>query len=287
MRIPRSLAVIGIAVACLSIALQAKATEPGCPAGSLGKKYPSLVGKTIRIAQDGETPPFSFRDPANFENLIGFDADFARAAFACIGAQIEFKTGAWSGMLPSVIAGQADLMWDSLYYTPARAQQVDFVSYLLAATGAMVRKGNPKGIHALDDVCGVSAEAGLGTVEEASFRKVSEKCVASGKPPVEILTYQDMPSGSRMLQTGRAEVMLTDSGAVGQMVATNPNGFERAFTIKTDFKVAVGISKKQPELRDAVFEAIKLMQADGTQEALLKKYHIDLELLIPTEVLTK
>ena len=208
-------------------------------------------------------------------------------AFACIGAKIEFKTGKWSGMLPSVIAGQADLMWDTLYYTPARAQQVDFVTVLLAATGGMVRKGNPKNIHGLDDICGLRAEAGLGTVEEARFRQVSAACVAGGKQAVEVLTYQDQPSGMRMLQTDRADVMMTDSGSVGQAVAMTPNDFERAFTIKTDFKVGPAFSKTNPALRDAVFEAIKLLQADGTQEALLEKYHIDTRLQLPAEMFTQ
>jgi len=64
-------------------------------------------------------------------------------------------------------------MWNNLYYTPARAQQVDFVTYLLAATGGMVRKAirstsTPWPIRA------ASARRGLGTVEEASLRDTSE-----------------------------------------------------------------------------------------------------------------
>jgi polar amino acid transport system substrate-binding protein len=268
-------------------AAQACAADKGCEPGFLSAKYPSLAGRTVRIAQDGQSPPYTFRDPADFEHLIGLDADLSRAVLACIGAKVAFKTGAWSGMLPSVIAGQAELMWDNLYYTPQRAQQVDFVTVTLAATGGMVRKGNPKNVHALDDICGLRAEAGLGTVEEARFRQVGEKCVADGKKPVEVITYQDKPSGMRMLQTDRADILMTDSGWVGQAVASNPDDFERAFTIKTDFKVGPGISKSEPALRDAIFEAVKLLQADGTQAALMAKYHIDPGLQLPAELFTR
>jgi polar amino acid transport system substrate-binding protein len=273
--------------AVLLTGFRAFAADKGCEPGFLSAKYPSLAGKTIRVAQDGESPPYSYRDPADFEHLIGLDADFARTVFACIGAKIEFRTGKWSGMLPSVIAGQADVMWDNLYYTPARAQQVDFVTVLLAATGGMVRKGNPKHIHSLDDICGLRAEAGLGTVEEAKFRQIGEKCVADGKPAVEVVTYQDKPSGMRMLQTDRADVLMSDSGGIGQAIAMQPNDFERAFTIKTDFKVGPGFSKTQSVLRDAVFEAIKLLQADGTQARLMEKYHVDPSLQLPAEMFTQ
>lgn len=280
MRVAVVVAVIGAAVLTSTAPAFAQAK---CEPNAVAKKYPSLVGKTIRVAQDGQSPPYSFRPQTNLEDLIGLDADLVRATFACLGLPVEFKTGQWSGMLPSVIAGQADLMWNNLYYTPARAQQVDFVTYLLAATGGMVRKDNPKHIHALADTCGVRAAAGLGTVEEASLRDTSEKCVAAGKQPIQIFTYQDKPSGARLLQNDRVDLMMTDSGVVGQLVSLNPNDFERAFTIKTDFKIGPGINKSMPDLVQAVADTVKLLQANGTMQDLLKKYGFDLSLMLPVE----
>jgi polar amino acid transport system substrate-binding protein len=258
-----------------------------CEPGAVAKKYPALAGKTIIVAQAGEGAPFSFRDPKNFEALLGFDADIVRAAVACIGVKMDFKIGAWSGLLPATIAGQADVMWNNLYYTPVRAKQVDFVTHLIAATTGMVRKGNPRNIHSLDDVCGVRAAAGLGTVEEASFRQVSEKCVAAGKPPVEITTYPDRPSGVRMLQNDRIDVMMSDAGALGYIIAASPNEFERAYSILTNYKVGPGIRKDLPELRQAIFDALTILQQDGTQKELMLKYNMDPELARPVELHTE
>jgi len=162
-----------------------------CEPAALAAKYPSLAGKTIKVAQDPQGPPYAFRGPEDFDKRVGLDAELVRASFGCIGVPFEFKTGSWSGLLPSVIAGQADLMWSNLYYTSQRAEQVDFLTFLLAATRGIVRKGNPKNIHSLDDACGVRAAAGLGTVEYAMFSGLSDKCVAAGKPPLEIVTYPD------------------------------------------------------------------------------------------------
>jgi polar amino acid transport system substrate-binding protein len=282
----RSLVIAALTLSAFAVT-HALAAETKCEPGAVAKKYPSLAGKTIRVAQDGESAPYSFRDPEDFNNLIGLDADLVRAAFGCIGVPFEFKPGKWSGLLPAVIAGQADMMWNNLYYTPPRAQQVDFVTYLLAATGGLVGKGNPKHIHGLDDLCGLRAEAGLGTVEEASLRQVSDKCVAAGKGAVEILTYQDKPSGARLLQNDRTDMMMTDSGVVGQLVSLSPDVYERGFTIKTDFKIGPGISKNLPELRQAVFDAMRILQADGTQQKLMAKYSFDPGLQLPVELLTK
>ncbi len=107
-----SIFITGLALILL-VAGQALAAEGKCEPQALAAKYPTLVGKTIRVAQSGEGAPFTFRDPEEFDKLIGLDADLVRATFACIGVPFEFKTGGWSGLLPSVIAGQSDLMWSN------------------------------------------------------------------------------------------------------------------------------------------------------------------------------
>ena len=172
-----------------------------------------------------------------------------------LGVPFEFKTGAWSGLLPSVIAGQSDVMWSNLYYTPTRAEQVDFVTDRLAATRGLVHKGNPKNIHALEDTCGTRAAAGLGTVEEAMFRKVSDQCVAAGKQPLQVVTYPDRPSGLRMVQNDRADVMMGDAGSLAFFIKQYPDELESGYMILTDYNVGPGISKSMPELRQAIFDA--------------------------------
>jgi polar amino acid transport system substrate-binding protein len=276
------------ATALIAMCAVSEASAAGnCEPAALAQKYPSLAGKAIRVAQDPQGPPYAFRDPEDFDHLIGLDAEIVRAAFSCIGAPFEFKTGSWSGLLPSVIAGQADVMWSNLYYTPARAEKVDFVTYLLAATRGIVRKGNPKNIHSLDDACGVRAAAGLGTVEEAMFRGISDKCVAAGKPALEIVTYPDRPTGIRMLLNDRADLLMGDAGGNAYTITLYPNDLESAYVIPTDYKVGPGISKSMPELRQAIFDAMQILQAGGTQTELMVKYGVDPELQRPVEMHTQ
>jgi polar amino acid transport system substrate-binding protein len=281
-----SIFIAGLALTVL-VGGQASAAEGKCEPEAVATKYPTLAGKTIRVAQSGEGAPFTFRDPEEFDKLIGLDADLVRATFGCIGVKFEFKTGGLSGLLPAVIAGQADLMWSNLYYTPARAEQVDFVTYLLAATGGMVKKGNPKNIHSLDDACGVRAAAGLGTVEEAMFRSVSDKCVATGKPAIELVTYADRPSGIRMVQNDRADLLMGDLGSMDYTIAQLPNELERGYMMLTDYKVGPGIAKNMPELRQAVFDSLQIIQAEGTMKKLMVKYNVDPTLQRPVEMWSK
>lgn len=266
---------------------EARAQAAKCEPDKLATKYPSLKGKTIKFGTDAESPPYSFRDPKDFNNIIGIDVDMGRAAFKCIGAPMEISTGAWSGLLPSVIAGQTDLMWDDLYYTAERAKQVDYVVYMIAGTGGLVRKGNPKHITSLANVCGLSGTAGLGTVEEAALRDQSKKCVAEGKKEINILTYPDIPSGTRLIQNDRADVMLTDLALVDQLAHDNPTLYERGIKIVSDFNIGIAVKKGNNDLVNAIFDAMRALQADGTQKAVFTKYNVDTSLIIPIALRTK
>jgi len=270
-----------------ALASVAAAADSKCEPDKLATKYPGLVGKTIKIGTDGETPPYSMRDPKDFNHLIGLDTELAEATFKCIGVPIEFKFGAWSGQIPAVANGQTDAMWDTLYYTPERAKQIDFVIYLRAATGGMVQKGNPKHIMSLADICGVRATAGLGTVEEARFRQLSDKCVKDGKKPVEIVTFPDIPAGARLVMNDRADLLLINLGLVDQFVADNPDKLERSFMIVTDWKVGVGFGKGNKELEQAVADGLSAIRADGTEKKIYDKYHFEYSLAMPIETLTQ
>ncbi len=268
-------------------AIQSGPARADCDKAALAARHPGLVGRTVRLAQDGESPPYTFRDPNDFATIRGLDHDLATTAFACLGMNTEIKIGKWSGLLPAVIAGQADVMWNNLYYTPVRAQQVDFVTYLLASTGALVKSGNPKHFASLADTCGAKAVAGLGTVEETLLRKTSEDCAAAGKPRLDIATYPDKPSGMRLVQTGRADLMLSDGGFVGGVAKTNGAEFAQAFLIRTDFKVGPGISRTVTGLQPALLDALRQLQADGTIKRLMIEYGVDSSLMLPVEGFTK
>jgi polar amino acid transport system substrate-binding protein len=275
------------AIGLMMVAAIGAAHAATCEPDKVATKYPSLAGKTIKVGQDGESPPYSFRDPKDFSHLIGLDADLARATFACAGLKIEFMTGGWSGLLPAVIAGQADVMWDTLYYTPERAKQADFVTYLTAATGGLVAKGNPKAIKSLDDICGMRATAGLGTVEEVAFRDLSKKCVAAGKKEVSIVTYPDMPGGTRLIQNDRADVMMTYLGMVNSFIKTSPAMFDKGFTIVTDYKIAVGYTKSNKDLGQAILDGLSVLRENGTEKEIFDKYGVDYSLSRVSEILTK
>jgi polar amino acid transport system substrate-binding protein len=275
---------ISVFVGVVWLGGQASAADPACEPEKLAQKYPSLVGKTVKIGADPQTPPYVMRDAKDFNKTVGFDADLARAVLDCAGVKHEFFLGGWSGLLPATAGGQVDVFWDNLYYTPERAKQVDYVLYMQAGTGALTQAGNPKKIGSLADICGATAAVGLGTVEEAVIKKQGEACKAAGKADVTLMTYPDIASGTRLIQTGRADIMLTDLALVEAFAVDNPTVYARAFKILSGMTIGAAVKNGNADLLKAIADGMQIMQKDGTQKKLFEKYKIDPEMVVKAEV---
>lgn len=260
---------------------------PGCEPGAMATKYPSLAGKTVKIGADPQTPPYAMRDATDFNKVTGSDIDLAAAVLDCVGVKHEMFLGGWSGLMPATAGGQIDIFWDNLYYTPERAKQLDYVMYMQAATGAMTQAGNPKQISNLETSCGTTYAVGLGTVEEVAAKKQDETCKSSGKPGITVLTYPDMASGIRLIQSGRADIMMSDLALVNSLVDENPKLYALAYKIMSGFNVGAAVKKGNVDLLHAIYDGLQAVQANGTHKAILAKYKIDQDLMLAAAIKTE
>lgn len=258
-----------------------------CQPENRAKDYPSLVSKTIKIGADPETQPYVYRDPKDFNKVIGIDADLARAVLECVGLRYSFVLGGWSGLLPAAMAGQIDVMWDDLYYTPVRAKKLDYVIYMQAADAGLVEAGNPKHISSLGDVCGLTGASLLGTVEEEMLRSQDKKCQASGKSGIRILTAANNAALTRLLEHGRTDIILNDIGLNSWLAAHNPDKYKLAFKVVTGYNLGAGVAKDDGQLARAIESGLRIVQANGTQKAIMQRYNVDPSLETPAKLLTK
>ena len=225
------------------------------------------------------------RTESDFNKVVGIDADLARAVFDCHGIKYEFFLGGWSGLLPAVISGQIDVMWNNLYYTAERAKKADYVVYMQAGTGAMAKAGNPSGAAAIDELCGLTVGVGLGTVEEAAVRNETEKCVSSGKSEIKIMTFPDVATGARLIDSGRADIILWDLGFVDSRVKDAPDKYSRAFLILSGFQIGAGVANGNEELLQAIYSGLSEIQKTGKQAEIFAAYQVDNALSLDAEVL--
>ncbi len=272
------------AVAVSALVFAGSAAAQSCEPNKVAEKYPGIAGRTIKIGVDPQTPPYVMRDAANFENLVGIDADLAHAVLECAGVKHEFVAGAWAGLLPAVMGGQIDVLWDNLYYNPDRGKKLDFVIYMQAGTGAMTQVGNPRNINSKDEMCGATVGVTLGGYEEGLVKEADAACTAAGKPGIPLMSFQDVAAGIRLIDNKRADIMMWDAGLIDTLVADNPTKYARAFMTLSGIQIGPAVRKDDPDLLKAILEGLQVMQADNQQAEIFKKYNVDPASQVPAVV---
>jgi polar amino acid transport system substrate-binding protein len=276
--------IIGITVVAVLLARSgggipaagAAGKHPGCEPDKVATKYPAIAGKTMRVGIAPSTPPGRYRDPKNPDKIIGYDPDLIEEVMGCIGVKYEFVATEFSGLIQGIQAGQMDVVWSNLFYTPERAKVVDFALYQRTGDAIMVRKGNPKNVKSMMDLCGLRASGSLGSVELAALEDGSGKCVAAQKAPINVSTYPNVPAVIRSLENDRVDAVCMERVSLDQQVRDRPSDFQRAFILEgVEFKIGAAVINGNDKVLQPIFDAIKAIQADGTHRKILEKHGID------------
>lgn len=253
----------------------------GCDSAKLIAAYPGVAKKNYRANITGDVKPYGYRDPGDLEKVTGISADLARAALACLGSTVEFAVSPFSGAMPALQAGQVDMIWTPLYYTPERAKVVDILLWQKGASGLVVAKGNPQRIKQMSDLCGKHAAALTGSTELPALNAASDACKAAGKEAIDVVVAQDKASALRQVQNGRLDAY----SGIGVPLAYDDTLFEMPYLFPTATRMGVGLRKDSGQLGEALRDAIAALQASGAEAALYKKYQIDPALSVSPPVI--
>jgi len=255
-----------------------------CEPDRAKEKYPRASAGIVKIAATTTTPPFSYSDPADLNRLTGLEVEMVEYAMKCAGLKYEFVKGPFSTLIQTVMSGSTDVMIGNVNYRTERAEKVDFIIYMRSGQSIIVRRGNPKGLRTLDDLCGVVASSTIGGVSAAEIERQSAGCVARGKPAITYLGAVDQEAAVRQLVNGRIDFVM-DGSISAKMRAESREGesLELGFTILTDLVIGPVVRKDNEEVRNAVLEGMKALESDGTMNALLEKYRLT-EFSLPVEL---
>lgn len=258
--------------------------QDGCEPAKVAQKYPTLAGKTVKVATTPFYAPYSYMDPKNNERLIGSDIEISEAALDCVGLKYEYLKGVFSSLLQTTSSGQTDVMVANLYYNPERNKVVDFAVYMRGGGAMLVRKGNPNKIKSMDDLCGLTTNAVAGSYSAPILQKQAEKCKADGKKELNVVLATETDAALRGLSNGRADFVLDNVGAAAVRVAAEPDNLEVAFVNVQDVVVGNAVKKGNDALLQAYYDGLKAIQDNGTMGKIFDKYGLDRKLIYPVEM---
>jgi polar amino acid transport system substrate-binding protein len=213
------------------------------------------------------------------EKLTGFDYDLGQALGAVLGIKVEFTKTAFESLIPSLQAGQNNIVMSAMYDNLKRRLDCDFVEYAWDGTSILVAKGNPKGITGFADLAGRSVGCERGTTQATLLETLNKQFKAEGKAQMTINQYDDQPTAFTALQSGRTDCDVTDSstaaynaintdaGKTFEVVVDpqNPNGLDPTI-------VGIAVLKTDTQLRDALQKALQKLIDDGTYTKIISHY---------------
>ena len=241
-----------------------------------GSVLPAFASGVLSVGSDISYAPLEFYAPKTHA-IEGFDYDLATALAKRMGKRLDYRNHDFDTLLQSVDSGRIDMAISSISDTRARERQVDFVDYFLAGSGMLVQSGNPHHIFNLASLCGMTVDLQRGTSQQAAVEAQSKICVAARMKPIVILAYTTDEEALRQFLAGRSVAHISDYPVVAYLARTLDSGHAYVVAGKQFGVVPYGIAVRKGDTaeRGAIVAALKATIADGTYDALLKKWGLE------------
>lgn len=218
---------------------------------------------TLRVANTQSSPPWSMLDESN--NPVGYDVAIAKEVGKRIGVpNIVFVADSFKNFVEGLKTGKYDLVMNDLTPTPEREQQVDF--------------GDPYGVEDFR----IFVPAGNTDIKGKDTLKGKRVGVVTGSSNETWARAHLKDSDIRSYDNGALIFNDLGSGRIDAVIISHFGGMKYARVNHLPVKEvgdpliyqlsAPAIVKGQPALRAAVNKAVAEMMADGTIEAIAKKW---------------
>ncbi len=135
------------------------------------KDVPQLADGKLQVGIELAFAPMEFYDELKHE--AGADIELAQALAKALGVEFEIVTMGFDDLLPALESGKVDIVMSAMTITPARAGHADFVPYMMAGTGILVKLGNPTNIRRLHDLCGKTVALQEGTAQVGIVQSIN------------------------------------------------------------------------------------------------------------------
>ncbi|MBB0246961.1 transporter substrate-binding domain-containing protein [Streptomyces alkaliphilus] len=230
----------------------------------------------ITVGSDIAYAPIEYYDENN--EVTGIDPAIADAMAEQLGVPMDFVNGTFDGLVLGMNSGRYDVIMSAMTDTRERQEGLsedaeggaDFVNYFEAGSALLVAAGNPEGIATLDDLCGLTVASQRGTSNEALVERQGESC----DEPIEMLVNDTDDESITQLQSGRAQVVVTDFPVALYNATTARDGelFEVVGEQIDAAPYGIAVPKDNPELRDALQQALQAIIDDGTYQEVLAEW---------------
>lgn len=240
--------------------------------------FGTILGPTSARAQDARLlrwagdpeggAPFVEADPANPNQLVGFDVEIAALIATGLGRSPQFQLVSFASLDQAIARGDADIALSGIEDTAARrAALAPTIPYYEFREVLAVRDADRPRVHTLNDLKGRRV-ATLGGTIAYEILLAAERNIG-----LQAVSYDDDVHPYEDLVLGRVDAVLLDN-VLADRRARQLGGFSVVpGSVATGHYVAV-LSRDNAPLRDAIDEILRSAMRDGRLEHILRKWSV-------------
>lgn len=221
----------------------------------------------LHMATNAAFPPYEMiSDDGGFE---GIDVEIATLIAEKLDLELVVDDMDFSSVIAAVQTGKSDIAMAGLTVNEERLQNVDFTdSYAVGVQVVVVKEDSD--IATIDDLEGKM----IGTQEATTgYIYCSDTPENGGYGEENVIAYTNGATAIQALLDGKVDCVVIDNEPAKAFVEAN----EGLKILDTEFAVenyAIGVSKENTNLKDAVNAALQELIADGTVKSIIDKYII-------------
>ncbi|MBK5417849.1 ABC transporter substrate-binding protein [Pseudomonas sp. TH31] len=220
-------------------------------------------------------PPMDFKDPAT-NTLTGLDYDLGNALAERLGVKIKWQETGFEQMINALTTDRVDMVLSGMTDTVERQASVTFVDYFTSGPQFYTLQKN-KDTNEITDLCGKKVGTSRRTTFPAEIAEYSKAhCEAAGKPAIVVIGTEGSADARAQLRQSRIDAAMQGSETLSYLKTQEKDTYKTVGQpISVQFS-GMGLSKKKPELSEAVKVALQSMIDDGSYQTILKKWDLEL-----------
>lgn len=271
MRTSRIIAAAAVATVLAGCSAQASPAPQGGAAAPAGL---TSSGK-FTLCIDPEYAPLEYYENGSSGNIVGFDADAARALAKHWGVEAKFEVTTFDGLMPGLQAKRCDAIFGGLYMSDARLAVADASAVMQAGPAIITTTAKQNSFAKPTDLCGASVAAQAASTNASKIKALAGDCTAAGKDAPKLTEYPKVSETVLAVVNGKSDALIETNVAAAYMVSQNQGKLAVApgvFPTETKFGV---FTRKNDKLSSAVAEGLKALREDGTLAKIAEQYKLD------------
>ena len=224
------------------------------------------------VAMELQYPPFEMID--NDGKPTGISVDIANSLGKYLNREVVIKNTSWTGLIPSLQTGKADIIISSMTITDERSKVIDFsVPYIRAGLSLLISKKSK-----VDNFNDLNKKGIVVAVKSGTTgAKIAKEQLTNST----VRLFDEVATAVLEVSQGKADAFIYDALTVYKNNQRNPD--TTRINIEsipgTDGYWGMGIKKGNNELLNQVNNFIQENQKNGAFDKLGNKYLGDIKVL--------